>query len=273
MPRGKKRPHNALKHGAFAKAAILPGENQQEFDELHSALIEEWTPCGPTEEEAVLSIAKCIWRKRRVQNFLRTQALESRIDPNHVAYDAASMLASFSAYIEKAPESFATNLSALRESAAEHLLRTCPRDKFKTKSDFVAAVQKEITDVLLPAAARDSRFDPEWPLTDSAHILGQDIFKQELALDERIDAIIDRAIKRLIQTKAVKQMLVRTTLNDSEMRLVEKTSGRPYKKDDRTRNANQGLYFLRNEMVAGLDPLRGQLATMAASKAAPRGMA
>jgi hypothetical protein len=30
---------------------------------------------------------------------------------------------------------------------------------------------------------------------------------QELALNERLDAMIDRAIKRLIQIKAMKQML------------------------------------------------------------------
>jgi hypothetical protein len=60
-----KRP-NAHKHGAFAKTAILPGEDPLEFEYLHHALIEEWKPIGPTEEDAVLSIAKGMWRKRRV---------------------------------------------------------------------------------------------------------------------------------------------------------------------------------------------------------------
>jgi hypothetical protein len=223
MPREKKRPINALKHGAFAKAAILPGENQQEFDELHSALTDEWARCGPTEAEAVLSLAKCIWRKRRVQNFLRTQALECRVDPNHIAYDAVWMLTCFMDFIKRAPGAFETAPRKLRQSAAEHLLRTCPREKFQTESDFVAAVQKEVVDVLLPAAVRRSQSDPEGPLTNSAAILSQDIFKQELALDERIDAMIDRAIKRLIQTKAVKQMLAQTTVVDRKVPSIEKS--------------------------------------------------
>ena len=64
----RKRKHpNALKHGAFAKTAIIPGEDPQEFEELHSALIEEWGHVGPTEEDAVLTVAKGIWRKRRLQ--------------------------------------------------------------------------------------------------------------------------------------------------------------------------------------------------------------
>src|SRR5262249_46302446 len=64
---------HAVKHGAFAKTAILPGEDRREFEELHSALIEEWAPVGPTEEDAVLSIAKGVWRKRRLQKFLHAE--------------------------------------------------------------------------------------------------------------------------------------------------------------------------------------------------------
>ena len=72
---------NALKHGAFSKVAILPGEDPREFEELHSALIEEWAPTGPTEEDAVLSIAIGIWRKRRVQKFLQAKIAVWRADP------------------------------------------------------------------------------------------------------------------------------------------------------------------------------------------------
>jgi hypothetical protein len=34
----------------------------------------------------------------------------------------------------------------------------------------------------------------------------QEVVKNELAVDERIDATIDRAVKRLVQTKAMKMM-------------------------------------------------------------------
>ena len=71
--RARLRLFGPVKHGAFAKTAILPGEDPREFEELHSALIEEWAPVGPTEEDAVLSIAKGVWRKRRLQKFLHTE--------------------------------------------------------------------------------------------------------------------------------------------------------------------------------------------------------
>src|SRR5262245_65562076 len=80
---------HAVKHGAFAKTAILPGEDRREFEELHSALIEEWAPIGPTEEDAVLSIAKGVWRKRRLQKFRHAEVEMCRYNPEHRLYDQA----------------------------------------------------------------------------------------------------------------------------------------------------------------------------------------
>jgi len=43
-------------------------------------------------------------------------------------------------------------------------------------------------------------------LQDSAFFTAE-VVKQELGTDERIDGMIDRAIKRLVQAKAMKQLL------------------------------------------------------------------
>jgi hypothetical protein len=58
MSNRKPKQPNAQTHGVFAATAILPGEHREEFEELHSALIQEWAPDGATEEDAVLTIAK-----------------------------------------------------------------------------------------------------------------------------------------------------------------------------------------------------------------------
>src|SRR5947209_16960348 len=87
----RSRPPNALKHGAFSKVAILPGEDPQEFEELHSALIEEF-PVGPTEKDTVLSIATGIWRKRRQQKLIQAAITSSTFSPKHPAYDEAFAL-------------------------------------------------------------------------------------------------------------------------------------------------------------------------------------
>ena len=73
MPKRAENPLNAFKHGAFARMAFLPWEDRQEFARLHAALNMEWMPDGPTERDAVFSIAKGMWRKRRMQYFLHAR--------------------------------------------------------------------------------------------------------------------------------------------------------------------------------------------------------
>ena len=54
----KKRNRNAVKHGAFAEAVILPAEDPHEFEEHHNSLKNEWNPDGPTEDDSVFSLVK-----------------------------------------------------------------------------------------------------------------------------------------------------------------------------------------------------------------------
>ena len=88
----KRRP-SPLRHGAWSRAAVVPGEDPRQFDRLYGGLIEEWAPCGPAEEDAVLTLASCLWRKRRARNLQdkeyasddgwwlpRELALEERLD-------------------------------------------------------------------------------------------------------------------------------------------------------------------------------------------------
>jgi len=202
------RPPNALKHGAFAKMMILPWEDPQEFEKLHVALVEEWKPVGATEHDAVLSIAKGMWRKRRMQNFLSSELEGHRADPNHAAYDEASALRAFSSYIALAPDEVDIALNGLTARIAEHLRRKFPRGDFQSTSKWARAIQNEVTSVLLPAVERFG-FDrsPRVLIARDAAFFSQELVKYELAVDERIEAMIDRAVKRLVQAKAMKQML------------------------------------------------------------------
>ena len=42
----QKKPANAFKHGIFAAVMIAPGEDPEEFEELHAELVREWEPDG-----------------------------------------------------------------------------------------------------------------------------------------------------------------------------------------------------------------------------------
>jgi hypothetical protein len=66
---------SALKHGAFSSSAFFPWENRAEFEALHLELIDEWDPNGAFEEEAVFTIASCMWKKRRIQEKRQLEVL------------------------------------------------------------------------------------------------------------------------------------------------------------------------------------------------------
>jgi hypothetical protein len=175
-----------------------------------------------TEEDAVLSIANGIWRKRRLQKFREIRICRSIIDANHPAYHEARTLRLLYNVLAKEPDRFNQALSALSTEKANHLRSEFPRDSFKSSSEWVQAVQEEIKSVRLPAAYRKI---PDLVLLErSSLILSEDDLDRELAIDERIDLTIERAIKRLIQTKTMKQLLDRNSIMET-MTTSKRTPG------------------------------------------------
>ncbi len=226
-----KRP-NALKHGVFAAAAIIPGEDRWEFEELHTSLIQEWQPDGPTEEDAVLDIAKSVWRKRRVQRLLEIQVQENSLNPNHRAYDEDVALKLFAGAVAHEPETaFRDRTRCLSPERISQLVEKCPRTKFKTTAEWAAAVVDEINSQLLEtiAPAEVQEILKVSGSLSSAYLLDDDLLERELMLDGHLSAIIDRAVKRLVQIKAMKQMLAATQLDRSSV---------PPKKVDRLAQRN-----------------------------------
>jgi hypothetical protein len=203
--RNRKQP-NAVKHGVFTQMTILPGEDVREFAKLRMDLIEEWNPTGPTEQDAVLTLAKGFWRKGRIQGFLLGKAVACSFDPTHPAYNEVSALRDFCGLLEIAPDLLDKRLYMLSEDVRRHLEIEVPPKNFTSISARARAIQKEITSVLLPALERVEK-PVEVCLSESAEIVSMEDFQHEIALEERIDAMIDRATKRLIQIKAMKQML------------------------------------------------------------------
>ena len=213
MGNPKSKQPNAQKHGVFAATAILPGENPREFKKLHSAVTREWAPDGATEEDCVLTIAKGIWRKRRVQKFLEVELMRNSFNPEHPSYDETLGLTNFVIAMKVNPEvafaAYAKNF--LRADMITDLKNNFPRSDFESTSEWAQAVINEINSVLIPQYKINLQpFADIKAVSLSAATFSNDVLKQELALDERLDAIIDRAVKRLIQTKTMKQMLGQT---------------------------------------------------------------
>jgi hypothetical protein len=129
----RRRP-TASKHGVFSACPTLPGEDPREFQELHSALIEEWKPSGPTEKDRVFSIADAMWRKRRSQNFVEQMALMHSLDPEHPAFNERQGLVSFADFIVCEPETAFDKHARhyLRADKINHLKQKFPLENYNT---------------------------------------------------------------------------------------------------------------------------------------------
>jgi hypothetical protein len=228
--RKHKRP-NAQKHGVFAEPLVLPGEDPREFEALHSALIAEWTPSGPSEESRVFSIADAEWRKLRSRRFTQAKAIGNSLRPDHPAFDETRGLIAFCYLLCHEPETaFAEYASKLlRADKIRHLDQKFPRENFESIEDWGVAVAKEVQSVLLPATPGFARLDPDklGPATEALRtevikmrsfvtiIHMREFLDDDFEQQDRLDARIARLRKELVEIKTTKQMLRRTSNNDS----------------------------------------------------------
>ena len=232
------RKPNALKHGGFSGTELLPWEDSREFGELHRDLVEELKPNGPLQEDCVHTILSCMWRKRRVRqkrNLDTAAALErvenlvlweeppplfetelerikfrlaSRLsEPRARAPDNYQQLLGFSSslYGELEHRLLELKISMLPREFSAHLNERVPPDNFESTRQWIVALKKEVDTVLLPMA-RKRGHDPNAYLATAAAFLTGDRVLEDLSIEERLDAAIDRAMRRLYQLKLARQL-------------------------------------------------------------------
>jgi hypothetical protein len=117
---------------------------------LHAALIEERTPAGATEEDAVLSIAKAVWRKRRVQRFIEVQFWMNQVDPSHPSYRELLGLRGLATAMEFEPETGFHKYARryLQADMINYLEQKFPRSDFGSTLEWANAVYDEIKSLL-----------------------------------------------------------------------------------------------------------------------------
>jgi hypothetical protein len=179
---------NALKHGAFAKVTLLPGEEPQQFIRLLAELFLEWQPSGPTEQDAVLSIAKGIWRKARFQHFLKGTVARCTADPDHPAYDIVSMLRRYYDYLDSRPDELDTLdldnpmiFVLLPKQMRQHLTEEFAKEKFKSTSEQAEAIKKYIGSLLLGLEKIEKPVELSY--IESAKIVTPEDFQREVAVN------------------------------------------------------------------------------------------
>jgi hypothetical protein len=231
-PHRRRKPANAEKSGVFAEPLILPGEDPREFEALHSALIDEWTPSGPSEQSKVFGIADAEWRKGRSRRFAEAKGISNSMRPDHPAFDEARGLITFGCLMYREPETAFTEYAGkyLRADTIRYLNQKFPRQNFDSTADWAAAVVEEIKSGLLPGTPGFAALDPDRldPVTEALRtdivkmhsfittIHMREFLDDDLDQQERLDARIARLTKELVEIKAMKDMLRRTSKDDNE---------------------------------------------------------
>jgi hypothetical protein len=196
----KKR--NALKHGASAREVMLWSERYQDYEALRDGLYQEFNPSGSTEEYLVRTLLDLRWRRRRLECHEQI-VIQQRLDKVHKENEYShhvDNLRSFAPEFGQATsvEQVEAVLARLSPMYRNTIYRDWP---FKTGDDPQKWGPK-IAEGLLTwkPAPRHEQAD------EFIKILDLDEFDMALARIERLDAQIDRTIKRLMQLKTMKQM-------------------------------------------------------------------
>jgi hypothetical protein len=216
----------------------LPWEDVKEYEELRRGLKEEFDPKVPLQEGRVSTILSCMWRKRRVRDKrnLDTAAALDRVEnrvlwedppplfdteiegikyslPNRRSEprtrppeDYQQLLGfSSSLYGEEYNSHLKIKISMLPPEFSARLREKEPRENFESTWQWVVALKKEVDSVLLPMV-RERGHDPDAYLATAAAFLTEDRVLEDLAIEERLDAAIERAMKRLYQLKLARQL-------------------------------------------------------------------
>lgn len=181
--RHKKQP-GAFKHGGYSALGLLPGESPAEFEQLHKDLAEELAPRGPLEEDIVSTLARLLWRKQS-STFRTAEFARNRL--NAIIREEITR--------RNIPESF-TFLPIEEESEEVQAAREEARRVGREKA------QKELGDL--------------YELT-SVDVAADDRLLAELAVEERLNTLIDKCIKRLLTVKGVKSMAIQVPSESSRL--------------------------------------------------------
>jgi len=216
---------NALSHGAFSGALILPDEDPEEFKELHDGLIREHRPEGPTENDAVLDIAKCFWRKRRLTRYHErkvARAAENQKVLDHERLEKAENLRRFlsDAKAGVLPEISPDVLVARFGPAfALSIQSRVPRSVVSTNE----AYKRLLVGIL--ATDFNKAGDPHRQPELEEQFSSEAFAASEIDIEERLNAQIEKAFRRIAQSRALKDLFRQSgsmiTINENAERLSD----------------------------------------------------
>jgi hypothetical protein len=194
---------NALKHGGYSNLGVLPGEDPKEFTRFHQSVIADLDPSGPIECDIVLNLAKCLWRKSRLGIYAVAEA--ARKEWGQVFAERDTPYWDFTFEMLKKLSRDTKHLMdtlELEEGTRTAVIEQLPHiEEVNRCIDALPASEGEPDEELMRKELIKCKLAS---LGDRITI--EELIK-EIELDARLEARIDRLLKRLYQLKAAKQML------------------------------------------------------------------
>jgi hypothetical protein len=163
-----KKSHPALKHGGYAATTLLPGERAADFEKLHQDVIAELTPDGVIEDGIVATIARLVWRKDNLQTLRIAEIARRR----------------YGQLMETVPNPYGFELTEFE--------KVDPVQCEAARRSAVDQARKE-----LGSACK---------LAEIGEIATVERLMAELAVQERLDVMIDKCLKQLLHVRGIKLM-------------------------------------------------------------------
>jgi hypothetical protein len=174
MPVQVKKHHPALKHAGYAATGILPEENPAEFEKLHRELIAELGPNGALENDIVATMARLVWRKKNLETFRTAELARARY--------------------------------------AQIMRERVPEDKIDYPELMYGTVIERVDPAVREAAIRAAEDQARKELGDAyglveiGEIASVDQLMKGLEVQDRLDAMIDKCLKRLLFLRGLKSI-------------------------------------------------------------------
>ncbi|MBR0779045.1 hypothetical protein JQ625_29850 [Bradyrhizobium diazoefficiens] len=200
--KSRAKSENALKHGAYARAVLLPHESRRDHDQLVAETRQEWCPNGPTEEVLVDRLVDLMWRQKRLRHYDQ-QMLQLQIDRIQVQNQAVPIRVEIKALApEFAGATTAEEVEKLLAKQGDYgsiIASWVPRPKeIEKESSWGAAIADHLSKMNVGSIV-------EGPPEITAYVDHYQLEMQDERM-ERLDERILQVTKRLVQIKASKAL-------------------------------------------------------------------
>lgn len=219
---------NALVHGVYSSDVVLPWERAEDFNELLKGIRLDFMPNGTTEDDIVFEIAVLHWKKRRVNQAQQLAFLHSSV-ASEIEKSGRRSVSGIRRSLEALrlrdwhdDGRFAAAVVGLSDVLTE-LASFVSSNKNSSMGKLGSNVRSALNDIeaLQPhieagaTALAAEKLQAEKKVSDNTYSL--DTIAQGYEMEERLDALIEKKVKRLIIIREFQRQYGQ----DSSVKLIE----------------------------------------------------